>query len=109
MFLIFITLFSVSCEKEKVTPSTTSIPNNDTSSVSNTLAKVDFFGVYMFKSDYYEGEKDLVLTESTLNSLKQLIVESKKDMSLILKEALINTTPEKREIIKDFMIYIEEA
>lgn len=59
--------------------------------------------------DYYEGEKDLVLTESTLNSLKQLIVESKKDMSLILKEALINTTPEKREIIKDFMIYIEEA
>ena len=59
--------------------------------------------------DYYEGEKDLVLTESTLNSLKQLIVESKKDMSLILKEALINTTPEKREIIKDFMLYIEEA
>ena len=59
--------------------------------------------------DYYEGEKDLVLTESTLNSLKQLIVESKKDMSLILKETLINTTPEKREIIKDFMIYIEEA
>ena len=57
MFLIFIALFSLSCEKEKVTPSTTSIPNNDTSSVSNTLAKVDFFGVYMFKSGYYEGEK----------------------------------------------------
>ena len=57
MFLIFIALFSLSCEKEKVTPSTTSITNNDTSSVSNTLAKVDFFGVYMFKSGYYEGEK----------------------------------------------------
>ncbi len=59
--------------------------------------------------DYYEGEKDLVLTESTLNSLKQLIVESKKDMSIVLKEALVNSTPERKVIIEDFMLYIQEA
>jgi hypothetical protein len=57
LFIILTTLLSLSCEKEKVTPSTTSISNNDTSVVSNTLAKVDFFGVYMFKSGYYDGEK----------------------------------------------------
>ena len=58
--------------------------------------------------DYY-GERDLVLTESTLNSLKQLIVESKKDMSIVLKEALVNSTPERKVIIEDFMLYIQEA
>ena len=69
----------------------------------------EYITLYLNDVEDYYGERDLVLTESTLNSLKQLIVESKKDMSLILKEALINTTPEKREIIKDFMLYIEEA
>ena len=58
--------------------------------------------------DYYGGEVDLVLAESTLNSLKQLIVESKRDMSMVLKEAILNASPKKQEIIKDFMIYIQE-
>jgi len=58
--------------------------------------------------DYYGGEKDLVLAESTLNSLKQLIVESKRDMSIILKEAILDSPPQKQEIIKDFMIYVQE-
>lgn len=69
----------------------------------------EYITLYLNDVEDYYGEKDLVLTESTLNSLKQLIVESKKDMSLILKEALINTTPEKRVILEDFMLYIQEA
>ena len=54
--------------------------------------------------DYYSGEKDLTLVESTLNSLKQLIVESKQDdISIILKEALMFSSPEKKEIIEDLV------
>jgi len=69
----------------------------------------EYITLYLNDVEDYYGEKDLVLTESTLNSLKQLIVESKKDMSIILKEALINSTPERKVIIEDFMLYIQEA
>ena len=68
-----------------------------------------YITLYLNDVEDYYGEKDLVLTESTLNSLKQLIVESKKDMSIVLKEALINSTPERKVIIEDFMLYIQEA
>jgi len=69
----------------------------------------EYITLYLNDVEDYYGEKDLVLTESTLNSLKQLIVESKKDMSVVLKEALINSTPERKVIIEDFMLYIQEA
>jgi len=69
----------------------------------------EYITLYLNDVEDYYGEKDLVLTESTLNSLKQLIVESKKDMSIVLKETLINSTPERKVIIEDFMLYIQEA
>jgi hypothetical protein len=69
----------------------------------------EYITLYLNDVEDYYGEKDLVLTESTLNSLKQLIVESKKDMSIVLKEALINSTPERKVIIEDFMLYIQEV
>ncbi len=69
----------------------------------------EYITLYLNDVEDYYGEKDLVLTESTLNSLKQLIVESKKDMSIVLKEALINSIPERKVIIEDFMLYIQEA
>ena len=69
----------------------------------------EYITLYLNDVEDYYGEKDLVLTESTLNSLKQLIVESKKDMSVVLKEALVNSTPERKVIIEDFMLYIQEA
>ena len=69
----------------------------------------EYITLYLNDVEDYYGEKDLVLTESTLNSLKQLIVESKKDMSIVLKEALVNSTPERKIIIEDFMLYIQEA
>jgi hypothetical protein len=69
----------------------------------------EYITLYLNDVEDYYGERDLVLTESTLNSLKQLIVESKKDMSIVLKEALINSTPERKVIIEDFMLYIQEA
>jgi hypothetical protein len=30
-------------------------------------------------------------------------------MSIVLKEALVNSTPERKVIIEDFMLYIQEA
>ena len=69
----------------------------------------EYIELYLNDVEDYSDEKTYILTESILTTLKSLIVESKKDMSLVLKEALINTTPEKREVIKDFMLYIEEA
>ena len=69
----------------------------------------EYITLYLNDVEDYYGERDLVLTESTLNSLKQLIVESKKDMSIVLKETLVNSTPERKVIIEDFMLYIQEA
>jgi uncharacterized protein YsxB (DUF464 family) len=69
----------------------------------------EYIELYLNDIEDYSDEKTYILTESILTTLKSLIVESKKDMSLVLKETLINTTPEKREVIKDFMLYIEEA
>ncbi len=60
-------------------------------------------------ADYGDDEQSFILAESTLGSLKQLIVESKQDMSVILKEALVKSTPEKKEVLEDFMLYIQEA
>jgi|TARA_R110000868_G_scaffold80459_1_gene228674 hypothetical protein len=69
----------------------------------------EYIELYLNDVEDYGDEKTYILAESILETLKSLIVESKKDMSSVLKEALINTTPEKREVIKDFMLYIEEA
>lgn len=60
-------------------------------------------------ADYGDEEQSYILTESVLNSLKQLIVESKQDTAVILKEALVKATPENRSILEDFMLYIQEA
>ena len=59
-------------------------------------------------SDYGTEDQNYVLTESTLNSLKQTIVESKQDISVLLEEILNKSTPEKQEILEDFMLYIKE-
>jgi hypothetical protein len=60
-------------------------------------------------ADYSDEDQSYTLAESVLNPLKQLIMESKQDTSIILKEALIKASPEKRVILEDFMLYIQEA
>jgi hypothetical protein len=69
----------------------------------------EYIKLYLNDLEDYGNEQNIILTESVLNSLKQLIVESKKDTTLILREALVKATPEKRVIIEDFMLYIQEA
>lgn len=58
--------------------------------------------------DFTEGT-NYVLVESTLNLLKPVLLESKKDTLDILKEVYNTSSPEKQEILKDFMLYIKEV
>jgi uncharacterized protein YsxB (DUF464 family) len=69
----------------------------------------EYITLYLNDLDDYNEDQNYILAESVLGSLKQLIVESKKDISVVLTEALINATPEKKEVLEDFMLYIQEA
>ena len=57
-------------------------------------------------ADY--STEDLMLTESVLKPIKQLIVESKQNASEVLKEALKKSTPIEKKVIEDFITYIKE-
>lgn len=69
----------------------------------------EYITLYLNDLVDYSDDQSCILAESVLGSLKQLIVESKKDISIILTEALINATPEKKEVLEDFMLYIQEV
>jgi hypothetical protein len=69
----------------------------------------EYITLYLNDLVDYSDDQSCILAESVLGSLKQLIVESKQDISVVLTEALINTTPEKKEVLEDFMLYIQEA
>ena len=56
-------------------------------------------------ADFGDSKQSYILAESTLNSVKQLIVESKSDIKDILQEEYKKSSPEKQEVLKDFMLY----
>lgn len=56
-------------------------------------------------ADYGDSNQSYMLAESTLNSIKQLIIESKGDTKDILQEEYEKASPEKQEVLKDFMLY----
>ena len=56
-------------------------------------------------ADYGDSNQNYMLAESTLNSIKQLIIESKGDTKDILQEEYEKASPEKQEVLKDFMLY----
>ena len=58
-------------------------------------------------ADYGDSNQSYMLAESTLNSIKQLIIESKGDTKDILQEEYEKASPEKQEVLKDFMIYVK--
>lgn len=56
--------------------------------------------------DYYSN--DLLLAESVLKPIKQLLTENKQSQEQILLEAYNKATPEQKNILEDFMCYIRE-
>ena len=57
----------------------------------------------------YSEDNDVLLAESALKPLKQLITEGKKDQNKIIIEAYKNATPEHKIILDDFLLYMREA
>jgi hypothetical protein len=58
-------------------------------------------------SDY--DNTNLLLAESALKPMRQLITEGKKDQNQIIIETLKKATPEHKPIIEDFLLYVREA
>lgn len=57
----------------------------------------------------YSEDNDVLLAESALKPLKQLITEGKKDQNKIIIETYKNATPEHKIILDDFLLYMREA
>ena len=57
-------------------------------------------------SDY--DNTNLLLAESALKPMRQLITEGKKEQSQIIIETFKNASPEHQVIIEDFLIYMRE-
>lgn len=57
--------------------------------------------------DYYPNE--LLIAESVLTPIKQLLTEGKQDEDQILLEALRKSSPEQKVILEDFLLYVREG
>jgi len=57
--------------------------------------------------DYYPN--DLLIAESVLTPIKQLLTEGKQDEDQILLEALRKSSPEQKVILEDFLLYVREG
>jgi hypothetical protein len=57
--------------------------------------------------DYYPN--DLLIAESVLTPIKQLLIEGKQDEDQILLEALRKSSPEQKVILEDFLSYVREG
>jgi 3'-phosphoadenosine 5'-phosphosulfate (PAPS) 3'-phosphatase len=58
-------------------------------------------------SDY--DNANLLLAESALKPMRQLITEGKKNQNQIIIETLKKATPEHKLIIEDFLLYVREG
>jgi hypothetical protein len=58
-------------------------------------------------SDY--DDDNLVLAESVLKPVKQLITEGKKSQEEILLETYQKSNSKQKEILEDFLIYVREG
>ncbi len=57
----------------------------------------------------YEDDNSLLLAESVLKPVKNLITEGKKSQEEILFEVYKKSSPEQKAILEDFLLYIKEA
>jgi len=57
----------------------------------------------------YDTDSNLILAESVLKPVKQLITEGKKDQEEILLETYNKATSKQKDILVDFLLYIKEG
>jgi|TARA_Y100000389_G_C17282203_1_gene423557 hypothetical protein len=66
-----------------------------------------YINLYLNDVDDYGIETEFLLAESVLSPIKGLLTESKGDGRLILESQLEDSSTYEREIIEDFMLYVE--
>lgn len=54
--------------------------------------------------DYYE---DISLVEETLSPIAKLMQEENSNAESILKEAVAKASPEQKEVLNDFLLYVK--
>lgn len=54
-------------------------------------------------------DSNLLLAESILKPIKQLLTEGKQSQEEILLESFHKATPEQQQILEDFLIYVREG
>ena len=66
-----------------------------------------YINLYLNDVDDYGVETEFLLAESVLSPIKGLLTESKGNFNLILESHLKESSTYEREIIEDFMIYVD--
>jgi hypothetical protein len=67
----------------------------------------EYIILYLNDIDDYGDKLELTLAENALSPIKNLLLESKQDASSIIKEALSKSTPLNKEVITDFLNYMQ--
>ena len=67
----------------------------------------EYIDLYLNDVADYGSNKDNIIAENTLKPVKYLILESKKDVMTTLLEMAVKSNMEGREVIEDFIIYLE--
>ena len=68
-----------------------------------------YINLYLNDVDDYGEETEFLLAESVLSPIKGLLVEAKGDGNLILDSQLKESSTYEKEIIEDFMLYVENV
>ena len=68
-----------------------------------------YINLYLNDVDDYGEETEFLLAESVLSPIKGLLVEAKGDGNLILESQLKESSTYEKEIIEDFMLYMENV
>ena len=66
-----------------------------------------YINLYLHDADDYGTETEYLLSESVLAPIKGLLTESKGDGILILESQLKDSSTYEREIIEDFILYVD--
>ena len=54
-------------------------------------------------------DNNLLIAESVLKPVKQLLTEGKQEEDTIILEAFRRSTPEQKLILEDFLLYVREG
>jgi|688.fasta_scaffold780452_2 hypothetical protein len=69
----------------------------------------EYIKLYLNDLDDYGGDQDnYLLAEQTLSKFGNLLTESKRDISSMLNEAMVNSNKNVREVYEDFLMYVQE-